>query len=897
MEITDGSMERFFEKRFRVYSHELPRFVWLSAVCFVIFCITALFRNYVDTAFLKRYGPDYIPWMLLINGLLTFVVMEVSDRLSVRLPEHRLLGGFLAAFSAAVFVLYAMVREGYSIAYPLLYQGMGLLDSVLFVYIWNLAGDLFDPRQGRRIFPLITASQLLGAAVGSFGTSPLTKLLGEDQALLVFAVICIGVATYVFAAGSGGAADLPTQAAVPDRAKAKKRLGEVPSLMRQYPIVRYLVVTGLVPNILLPIFSYQFSVIANAAFGSERTLIAFFSWFRGVTTLGSMVALLFVGRLYSRLGLPNASLVQPLNFAALFAALAGYFNIVVAAYGQLSSILIQRAVAGPVNKILYAVVPPNIEAWSRYFVRGTVLKVGLLAGSLLIIGLKPILDDPRKLAYPAVVLALYWTVETLIFRKEYKRILKQVIVGRRPYFDPVYRPQHANFPGQAQQSDTTMIEGAVRKDLPGESLYVPDLDRESALRLLDAPDRSVRAQAAAFFGANSDARAVRSLVRLLGDPDDQVRNAAIDTLIRYPKYILPFLEASLLRGSSRLRQGILEVVRLSPNIAEFETTHLLQRALTETYTNLIVIRRLRRLHDSPGAAMLAEYLEEANEDILTLIFYGLSVYHADMRLVYQALRSDTSAIAVELVETSMSRELVPYLMPLIEDIPLNEKIEKGRRLFLLIRHDDLERLLTFLILSDDPVIRMLALATVADLMPDSTFVPVVESCLEDENTHVRQVAQYAWAKAMNEEAPMPPISEMINKVKSFSLFEGLGIRELHAIATVISEQIFEPGDTIMREGEETGSIFLIRSGRVAVHRRYGTSAAEKRLEAKEGDFLGFVGMLTGLPTEVTCVATERTETLVLPKVQFLEILRIYPQIGLNLCRFAALRFRDVYFLD
>ena len=138
-------MERFFEKRLKVYAHELPRFAWLAAVCFVIFCITALFRNYVDTAFLKRYGPDYIPWMMLINAVLTFVVMEISDRLSHRLAEYRLLGGFLGVFAMAAFVLYARVRAGYSLAYPLLYQGMGLLDSVLFVYIWNLAGDLFDP--------------------------------------------------------------------------------------------------------------------------------------------------------------------------------------------------------------------------------------------------------------------------------------------------------------------------------------------------------------------------------------------------------------------------------------------------------------------------------------------------------------------------------------------------------------------------------------------------------------------------------------------------------------------------------------------------------------------------------------------------------------------------------
>ena len=58
---------------------------------------------------------------------------------------------------------------------------------------------------------------------------------------------------------------------------------------------------------LLPIFSYQFSVIANNSFASEQALITFLSVFRGSTTLVTFVILFFVGRLYSRMGLPNAS--------------------------------------------------------------------------------------------------------------------------------------------------------------------------------------------------------------------------------------------------------------------------------------------------------------------------------------------------------------------------------------------------------------------------------------------------------------------------------------------------------------------------------------------------------------------------------------------------------------
>jgi len=171
-------------------------------------------------------------------------------------------------------------------------------------------------------------------------------------------------------------------------------------------------------------------VIANDTFTTEQSLITFLSIFRGTTTFVTFVILLFVGRLYSQIGLPNASLAHPINFSLIFAGLIASFNIYVACYGQATVILIQRAIAGPVNKILYSVIPKALQAWSRTFIRGTVLKVGMLSGALLMIVLKPVLD-PQDFAYIAVVLGGYWVVETLLFRKEYKRILKQVIVEEK----------------------------------------------------------------------------------------------------------------------------------------------------------------------------------------------------------------------------------------------------------------------------------------------------------------------------------------------------------------------------------------------------------------------------------------------------------------------------------
>jgi ATP/ADP translocase len=878
-------MKRFLEKRLKIYEHEVARFTWLAVIFFAIFFVTAIFRNYVDTAFLKRYGPDYIPWMLVISALLTMVVLAYADRIAKRFTDTYLMTLVLAGYAAGVTLCWLMVKSKFTIVYPILYQFMGLLDSILLVYLWNIAGDLFDARQGKRIFPLVTAAQVLGTTVGSFLTKPITIAIGEDAALLVFALVFLLTALFMVTTSRNIVGEPKPKKTAAETSAEKKRLAEVPGIMKQFPIVRFLIICGLIPNILLPIFSYQFSVIANNSFASEQSLITFLSVFRGSTTLVTFVILFFVGRLYSRMGLPNASLVHPINFTITFGALTAFFNIYVAAYGQFTAILIQRAISGPVNKILFSVIPKALAAWSRTFIRGTVLKIGMLAGSLLMIFLKPVMT-PQDFAYIAVVLAAYWVFETLVFRKEYKRILKQVIVEGKIDYDKVEAVGSFDAGGAPMGLESTAVDMPSEEGAEGQAKpahMAPDL----ALKMLGDPSAGVRTEAALALAVNPDMRAARKLIRCLEDLDDNVRSAAMEALIAYPREILPFLESCLLESSLRGKQAILEVIRLSPNIGDFEMAHLLGRSVEEAYGNLMVIRRLQELENYASVQMLKEHLLARNEEILSLLFYALWVYHADMRLMYQSLKSENASVAIEMVETSIRGQNLPYLLPLIDDLPLDEKIEKGRKLFNLVSRDEPERLLTFLSHSEDPLTRMLSLYVMSDLMPNVAFIPVIESLLEDKDAFVRQVAEFARARETNKEVNLPIIIDTINKLKTFALFEGLGTRELHAVATITREQTFKPQDIVIRAGEENHSIYLVLSGQIATYHDYGTADQKEVRIADAGGYLNFIPAFLHQPAVNTSISVVDTNVLVLPQSQFHEIMRVYPQIGLNLLGLAA----------
>jgi hypothetical protein len=879
-------MKKFLEKRMKIYTAEQGRFFWMLFIFFAIYLVTPLFRNYTDTAFLKRYGPEHIPLMLIINSILTFIVFGVANRLGRRFLDYSLFSGFLVFYALSVGGLFFMVKADIDLAYPILYQLLNLLDSILLLYLWNMAGDLFDARQGKRIFPLITAAQVLATSLGNFSTKAVTGLIGQDPTLLIFGGTCLVLALFLARTGKSRLENATTKEA--QDKPHRRKLTELPRMIKEYPIIRFLIVVGLVPSIVLPIFTYQFSVIANNTFTSEEALISFLGLFRGGMTLVTFVMLFIVGRLYSRIGLANSSLAWPLNFTILFSLLSFFFNIYVAAAGQFATRLLQRAIHGPVTKILFSIIPGDLMLWSRTFIRGTVGKVGMLTGSLLMIFLKPVIDA-QYLAPIALIFTLWWVVEALIFGRHYRRSLKQVIMERRIDFDQIEAARALD----AGEHD--LGRGHVPLEDRQEELLAEvdcqQMDPEEALSKLGDNNPTVRAEAAASFACNQDPRAINRLVKLL-DEEEVVRKAAIDSLMTYRESTLPFLESYILHAPARAQRSILEAIRLS-GAQGFEMRPFIGLKMTQAYNNLIALNRLQSVQDGDGLEMLTTHLREKNEEIISLVFHALWVQHPDMRLMYEALHSKDASIAVEMVEATLSRSLALHLIPLIEDIPIDEKIERGRRTFPLINRDTLERILVYLAMGDDPTTKTLALLVMGQIKPRVTyFLPVVERAAADPHPDVRQTAEFTLGKCLHKDVAMPEIIETINKLKTFTIFDQMGIRELQALASITTLESFSPDEVLIREGVEAGSIYLIVSGNLGVYKDYGGPEQTRKVLLGEGSFVGELSLFTPFPPNASCVAVEPLEAFVIRHHQFQEIMKIYPQIGINMCSFLSTKLRE-----
>ncbi len=107
------------------------------------------------------------------------------------------------------------------------------------------------------------------------------------------------------------------------------------------------------------------------------------------------------------------------------------------------------------------------------------------------------------------------------------------------------------------------------------------------------------------------------------------------------------------------------------------------------------------------------------------------------------------------------------------------------------------------------------------------------------------------------------------------LFKGLDSKIRKEIIKKFSLKKFKKGELIIKEGEYSDSMFLIKSGEVEVYiEKYGVKKVLSTLT--EGDFFGEIALLTGQKRTANVIAKTDVEVLELTKKDIDEIMKHHP---------------------
>lgn len=412
-----------------IYQDERGLFLWSAVLLFLIRTSSILFNNFAETAFLKRFGVEYLPIVYIVNSISAFVIMGLIAGMMIRLTANRLLNYLFLFCGISVGGLYFVIPLDFDLLYPLLFVLKSQYEVLLALAFYNLANDLFNTRQSKRLFPLITAGGVLGSIIGSFGTPFLIKAIPLDRLLLIYLCTTILGAIAVKRMGTR----FPTLL-LSDKAskKGKSRTTMVQEFKKAVPLikksklVKIMILLTLLPNVVIPIINYQFNYAIDQSFGNERTMIEFFGYFRGVMNIISLIILLFIGRVYGRWGLPVALMFHPINYMLAFVAFLLRFDLFSAMYARISTNVLRTTMNVPATNILMGLFPESYRNVIRPFLRGTVVRIGVLMGAGFIM-LSEGFVHPRYLSLVALVFVWGWVTTTFFLKRGYSKILLDLI--------------------------------------------------------------------------------------------------------------------------------------------------------------------------------------------------------------------------------------------------------------------------------------------------------------------------------------------------------------------------------------------------------------------------------------------------------------------------------------
>jgi AAA family ATP:ADP antiporter len=146
-------------------------------------------------------GAEYKSYMSAVIAVTLLVAVPAYARFVDSLPRLRLVVGVTLFFAShlVVFFLasfYEPFRRNMGLVF---FVWVGVFNMMVVAQLWSFANDLFDPDQGKRLFPLVALGASLGAALGSKVAGWLVEPLGVYALLLVAAAI-LGGCSFLFVA-------------------------------------------------------------------------------------------------------------------------------------------------------------------------------------------------------------------------------------------------------------------------------------------------------------------------------------------------------------------------------------------------------------------------------------------------------------------------------------------------------------------------------------------------------------------------------------------------------------------------------------------------------------------------------------------------------------------------
>ena len=613
----------------------------------------------IEALFFARFGTQYLPYMYMGLGITAILTSFGITAVLGRLRRELLYMAMPAVLAMILIAGRIALLSHFNWMYPVLWLGKEIVNSLVGLLVWGIAGIVCDTRQAKRLFPLFNASRILGSVIGGLITGLLVAWLGSENLLLAWAIILV---TAFFL--SRALLQNNGQIASPSRHKPPSVIAEI---RRGYQYVRksnlliWISAATVLFSVLYFSIALPFSQAATERFVNEDALASFLGLFNGVTTAAAFIASLFLAnRLMARFGIMACLLIFTGIYFLGFGLLALYPIFVLILAFRFTQVLWLSGVADPAYQAVFNVVPPERRDQVRNFINGVPSQAGtFIAGFVLLIGEHTL--SPQQLywiGFGAAALCIYTIWEA---RRGYNLALVEALRAGRPHIffsedqpfggfrqdalavqtvihgmenpDPATRRVAAEILGHIATDDATrvLINGLRDSDTSVRAACLRGLSRGAAesaqseiIACLRDTDSEVRIEAVSVFARSADSsHLINFLPALMNDPDSRVGIRAAVEILRAPIDDKVQTEARKFLRNKAERGGTDERVQALTafgKVSDEDTFEFLKEQLEDASTPIAVRRAaipaLARANETESIPALIAALGDSNFSIV-----------------------------------------------------------------------------------------------------------------------------------------------------------------------------------------------------------------------------------------------------------------------------------------
>jgi ATP:ADP antiporter, AAA family len=373
---------------------------------------------------------------------------------------------------------------------------------------------------------------------------------------------------------------------------------------------------------------------------------------------------------------------------------------------------------------------------------------------------------------------------------------------------------------------------------------------------------------------------VDALAHFLRDPDEDiwVRRHIPGTLAQIPSQkTVDVLEGALAERDGFIRYKVVSALeRLRREHAELtfprEPIEALAQQEARRYFNFLSLHdnlfgRQTLSADSLLSQGLLEQMARLRNRVfklLTLLYPPRDIDAARWTLEHGDNRSRASAS--EYLDNLLSGPLRKQIMPVIEDMPREERVRRGN-IIIKSRPRDVEETLLQLINDDDPVTAAAAIDVVREqkIWSLADDVEHVLAHRDVKDWYVFEaaswtLAEYRMPAERRRELWLEPLpaAELAGRLRKLPLFASVTVDELFRMASASRQVRHDPRSVLLQELTVPANIHILLDGQVI---SAGKDAAQSTIDPPAA--LGFVEAMAGLPMPETHRTTGSAVSLVL----------------------------------